>query len=129
MEDEHDRDDVLDALGALAETLQETRALIGRALARVDLIHRQRAQGATYTEIVSKDDDLVVEMVTRMLRGLFEAGGRVRRAEAKVLSAEGLSMERIGQLFGVSRQRVSDLIRLPDHEAGAWWGVERRHTK
>ena len=42
------------------------------------------------------------------------------RAEAVALQQEGVSLNRIGQLFGVSRQRASVLVRekpLPSDES------------
>jgi DNA-binding transcriptional regulator LsrR (DeoR family) len=35
----------------------------------------------------------------------------VRRAEAQALYAEGMTMEQIADRFGVTRQRVSTLLR------------------
>jgi DNA-binding transcriptional regulator LsrR (DeoR family) len=35
----------------------------------------------------------------------------VRRAEARALYAEGLTMDQIAERFGVTRQRVSALLR------------------
>ena len=129
MDEEAPRDDeVLEALAALVETLAETKSTIDKAIAGAKRMRRQRVRGSTYSDIVSKEDELVVELVTAMLRGLFDAGSRLRRAEARALSAEGLSMERIGELFGVSRQRVSELLRLPPTAPGQWWGTDRRRA-
>jgi transposase len=49
--------------------------------------------------------------VTRNIEALQEAGARVRREEARALHAGGLSMEAIARHFGVTRQRVSALLR------------------
>ncbi len=38
------------------------------------------------------------------------SGAAWRRAEARALHQEGISMDRIAQLFGVTRQRVSALL-------------------
>lgn len=58
----------------------------------------------------SESRPLIVELVTAKLDRLFKAGNRIRRAEAAALHAEGLSMERIAATFGVTRQRVSQLL-------------------
>ena len=42
---------------------------------------------------------------------LAEFGARVRRAEAVALYGEGMTMEEIAEKFGVTRQRVSALLR------------------
>ena len=45
------------------------------------------------------------------MQHLIEAGARLRRLEAQVLYREGLTMEQIGALFGVSRQRIAELLQ------------------
>jgi len=52
-----------------------------------------------------------VELTRDNLATLVEAGSRLRRAEAHALHAEGMTMEQIAELFGVTRQRVSALLR------------------
>ncbi len=52
-------------------------------------------------------------MISATLSQLADAGSRWRRAEARALHAEGLSMDVIAQLFGVTRQRVSSLLKAP----------------
>ncbi len=49
-------------------------------------------------------------MLSDVQEGLADAGSRWRRAEARALHREGLSMEKIAVLFGVTRQRVSALL-------------------
>ena len=45
------------------------------------------------------------------LVALVDAGSRLRRAEARALHVEGMTMEQIADLFGVTRQRVSALLK------------------
>jgi predicted transcriptional regulator len=52
-----------------------------------------------------------------MLATLSGSGGALRRAEARALYAEGLSMDKIADVFGVSRQRVSSLLHVPPIQA------------
>jgi predicted transcriptional regulator len=52
-----------------------------------------------------------VELLTESTESLHTFGSRVRRSEARVLHTEGMPMERIARLFGVTRQRVSTLLR------------------
>jgi predicted transcriptional regulator len=49
-------------------------------------------------------------MVTQSPENLAAYGSRVRRAEARVLHQEGLTMDQIAKLFGVTRQRISALL-------------------
>ena len=50
-------------------------------------------------------------LLGRRLEDLATAGAAFRRAEARVLHEQALSMEAIGALFGVTRQRVSVLLK------------------
>lgn len=81
-------------------------------LRRITQMQREREQGRTWSEIVAEADrPLIVEMLSQNIAVLTTVGTRLRRSQAQVLYAEGLSMERIAALFGVTRQRVSELLR------------------
>jgi predicted transcriptional regulator len=54
---------------------------------------------------------LVVELLTHTLNDLSDAGSNFRRIEARELYSEGLTMAKIAELFGVSRQRIAALLR------------------
>ncbi len=65
-----------------------------------------------YSVIVPEEErPLIVERARANLFDLVEAAGRLQRAEAKALHDERLTMESIGALFGVTRQRVADFLR------------------
>ena len=71
-----------------------------------------RAKGASLAEIVAvRDGPLIVQLFTESSAALDTSGASVRRAEARALYAEGLTMDEIAERFGVTRQRVSDLLR------------------
>ena len=73
-----------------------------------------RSEGRPYREIVPNEQrPLIVELLTANLDLLSGVGSRLRRAEARVLYDEGLTMDDIAALFGVSRQRVAVLLRTP----------------
>jgi DNA-directed RNA polymerase sigma subunit (sigma70/sigma32) len=80
-------------------------------MARATQMRAEREAGRSYREIETVGRPLLVEMARDNLAALVEAGGRLRRAEARALHAEGLTMEQIAELFGVSRQRVSALLK------------------
>ena len=106
------QDEVLAALDALCEALDENLADAERIRARADVIRRERALGKSYAEIVpAGEHPLIPELLSSKLDRLFTVGSRLRRAEAAALHAEGVSMEAIGELFGVTRQRVSALLK------------------
>ena len=108
-------DPVLDAVDDLLAALEENARAAEQIRRRAEAIRSARARGASYREIVEGEDGpLIVELVTGKLDRLFKAGNRIRRAEAAALHDEGMSMERIAATFGVSRQRVSQLLRAGD---------------
>jgi len=105
-------DEVLEALDALCAALDENVASAQRIRKRAAVIKAEREKGLSYSEIVpAGEHPLIPELVSANLERLFEAGSRLRRAEAKALHDEGLSMDAIGELFGVTRQRVSALLK------------------
>jgi DNA-directed RNA polymerase specialized sigma24 family protein len=105
-------DPVLDALDGLVRALRENATRIDATIARAERIRDQRGEGLSYSEIESGEErPLIVELTRDNLAALVEAGSRLRRAEARALHGEGMTMEQIAELFGVSRQRVSALLR------------------
>jgi DNA-directed RNA polymerase specialized sigma24 family protein len=103
----------------LQRPLRELDRALDVNLERVDLIRqriaeiqRQRSDGLSYTEIVeAAQTPLLVQLITESTQTLDGYGARVRRAEALVLHEEGMTMEGIADRFGVTRQRVSALLR------------------
>ena len=104
--------ELLDALDTLSSALVENSRRNELIMRRIAKIKRLRGEGYALSEIVSEDDrPLIVELLSQNMEVLTTAGTRLRRTEARTLHAEGLSMERIAHLFGVSRQRISELLR------------------
>jgi predicted transcriptional regulator len=65
-----------------------------------------------YGEIIPLEQrPLIVELTADAIMRLAEVSGDFRRSEAKALYAEGHTMEAIATMFGVTRQRVSSLLR------------------
>lgn len=105
-------DTFLEALTALERTLADNEKRTSLIRARIAKLRHLRARGAPYAEIVSiKDGPLVVQLLTESSAALDVSGANVRRAEARALYAEGLTMDQIAECFGVTRQRVSALLR------------------
>jgi len=104
------------ALRELDKALQSSISELSAARARVETVLAERSVGRSWREIANGEErPLVVESVTSVLEQLSAVGSRFRRAQAQALHREGLSMERVAALFGVTRQRVSALLR--DREA------------
>ena len=104
-------DEFLDALGTLEDVLADNGRRASLIKKRIAQLRRSRSKGASYTELVSGDDRLIVQLLTESSKALDTSGANVRRAEAQALHAEGMTMEQIAERFGVTRQRVSTLLR------------------
>ncbi len=108
----HRPDHLLDSLADLEESLRANEQRSEAMRARIAHIREARSAGHPYSEIVSSEQrPLIVEMLTQSVRELEGAGVQVRRHEAQSLRREGMTMDAIADLFGVSRQRVSALLR------------------
>jgi Homeodomain-like domain len=105
-------DEFLKALTALEAALADNQERTRLIKKRITQLRRLRANGASYTEIVAtRNGPLLVQLVTESSTALDTSGASVRRAEASALYAEGLTMDQIAERFGVTRQRVSTLLR------------------
>ena len=106
------QDAFLEALAALEDTLADNQKRTTLIKKRIAQLRRLRSKGASYTESVSRNDGpLIVQLLTESSTALDRSGANVRRAEARALYTEGLTMEQIAERFGVTRQRVSTLLR------------------
>jgi len=71
-------------------------------------------EGLTYGELLPLRKRLeMVREISDALRDLSASGHLFRRIEARALYAEGMTMAQLARVFGVSRQRVSALLRDP----------------
>ncbi len=105
-------DSALRALEALVCELDRCAAELHDVRVRAELLLAERRTGRPWLEIVSAETrPLVVERVSTVLSGLAGAGSAWRRAQARALQEEHVSMNRIAALFGVTRQRISALLR------------------
>ena len=105
-------DPVLAALEDLRDALSRNVEVGQSVLARIDELADRRAAGASWTEItMSEERPLIVEQLSANLDRLSTAGSRLRRAQAKALHDEGMTMEQVARFFGVTRQRISALLK------------------
>ena len=111
----HQPDLLLDSLAGLEASLEVNDERSDAMRARIAHIREQRSAGRPYSEIVAAEQrPLIVEMLTQSIRELEAVGVHVRRHEARSLRREGMTMDAIAELFGVSRQRVATLLRDPE---------------
>ena len=105
-------DAFLEALTALEEVIAENNKRAALIKKRMTRIRRAHAQGLPYSDMVSNEDGpLIVQLLTESATALDTSGANVRRAEAEALYDEGMTMDQIAERFGVTRQRVSALLR------------------
>ena len=100
-------------LVAAAERMAEVCTLIRDHAVE---IRACRLQGLSFREIVDREGrPLIVEVLTDATSGFEAAGTRFRQAKAAALRREGMTLEGIGTLFGLTRQRISRLLQeAPD---------------
>lgn len=74
---------------------------------------RERLEaGDALVDLVRKEEPpRVVELLSTNMATLETAGAELRAAQALLLRAEGLTIEAIAELFGVTRQRISALLK------------------
>jgi hypothetical protein len=105
-------DDVLRALDELEVVLREnaeSERLLAKRIADVRLA---RQNGREWKAILGDEDEPgTVQLVSTILRRQSEASGYLRRSLVVALRAEGQSIPSIAHLFGVTHQRVSNLLR------------------
>ena len=108
------------ALESLLTELDACIAELQRARARSATLLEKRRSGRPWLEIVTSEArPLVVESISTVLGSLATAGHAWRREQASALQAEDVSINRIAAMFGVTRQRISALLRERDESADA----------
>lgn len=108
------------ALSDLDAALERSLAMTHRMRDRITYLGDQIDAGRRLPEIVpAEESPLLVQLLTECANLLHTYGTRVRRAEARALHREGMTMDEIARLFGVSRQRVSALLRDSASDATA----------
>jgi hypothetical protein len=100
------------ALAHLVAEIDRSIAELERARTRAQRLLRDRATGRPWLAVVTGESrPLVVESVSAVLSGLAGAGHGWRREQALALQREAVSINRIATLFGVTRQRISALVK------------------
>ena len=100
------------ALETLVTELDACIAELQHARTRSQSLLQKRRSGRPWLEIVTGEArPLVVESISTVLGSLATAGHAWRLEQASALQAEDVSINRIAALFGVTRQRISTLLR------------------
>jgi hypothetical protein len=105
-------DDVLVALADLLAAAEQVEAAVQVLRKRAAVLKTARAAGVPYRDLVGQEHrPLIAELLTDTIRRFEAAGTRFRQAEALALHREGMTLSQIAELFGLTRQRVSTLLR------------------
>jgi len=79
---------------------------------RVRLLKSQLANGTSLEDLVNAEESpRTVELISANLAILEGVGSDFRLSLAQALRREGLTIEAVAALFGVTRQRISALLR------------------
>lgn len=101
--------DALDEFEAAAADNLQRDIEIRRRIAR---LREHLDDGRPVAELVSSEEaPRVMELLTTTMTTLDTVGSRLRAELAISLREEGLTIEAIATLFGVTRQRISALLR------------------
>lgn len=107
---EQGEDPALACLRQLAAASEELHRCMGQFTRSVGTA--EWGEGLPYRQMLPLRRRLeMIEQISTALRELTRNGYLFRRAEARALYAEGLTMAQLASIFGVSRQRVSALLR------------------
>jgi DNA-directed RNA polymerase specialized sigma24 family protein len=107
-----DSDEVLKALSELDAVLKENSERERMLFQRIADVRLARENGRDWKAILADEDEpSTVQLVSTILRRQSEASGYLRRSLVVALRAEGQSIPSIAHLFGVTHQRVSNLLR------------------
>lgn len=103
---------LITALDALENAAHDNIARSRRLEQRARRLRRQLLAGKDLPTLIEAEErPRMVELISTNMATLESAGSEFRAAEALALRAGGLTIEAIAGLFGVTRQRISALLK------------------
>ena len=110
--DKHHIEALLAALDEIEVAAQGNLERSRELQRRARRFRRQLHAGKGLVDLVQQEQaPRMVELLSTNMTSLETAGAEFRAAEALALRAEGLTIEAIAELFGVTRQRISALLK------------------
>lgn len=124
---EQREDEVARALDALSDAIERNTGDERMLQGRLAGLRRERASGTAVTAALQEEPSPgTMELLGRILSRLMDASGTARRSLARSMREEGTSIPTIARVFGVTHQRVSNILSRPGavpppvlHEAAA----------
>jgi len=104
-------DELVEALDGVVEALGDACEESGEVAERADAIRSHRLRGQPVSELAGTNEGEIVAHMSGLLSRLNSATTRLRRAHARAMRDEGATTARIADVLGVTRQRVSALLR------------------
>ncbi len=102
----------LDALTRISEAMDENISRSEAIQRRAAELRKEIEEGRSVAEAVTAEErPRVVELLTANMTILETSGAEFRAVKARALRADGLTIEAIAGLFGVTRQRISALLK------------------
>jgi predicted XRE-type DNA-binding protein len=114
---------LIDALSAMDDAAAANAPRSREVQRRARRLRQKLENGSSPWEVVQNEDrPRTVELLSANMETLETAGAELRAAQALALRADGLTIAVIADLFGVTRQRISALLRQkaasPEFQAG-----------
>jgi hypothetical protein len=107
-------DEVIGAVDSLIDAIERNTGDERMLLGRLNSLRRDRAGGKTVTSTLEDEPNPgTMQLLGRVLSRLMEASGNARRALARSMRSEGTSIPAIARVFGVTHQRVSNILSKP----------------
>lgn len=106
---------VLAALRDLADAADDITAIARLIREYAPRVEEGRARLLSYRDIIAAAPRPLIGAVLTDAIARFEAAGtRYRQAHGRVLQSEGMTLREIAALWGLTRQRVSELLQNAD---------------
>ena len=107
-----ERGNTREALDGLIETLEDIGQEHRLLIERLTRLREAQGNGNSWHEILSEEEAPgSMQAVSQMLGNLSRASGKLRKELVEELRREGVSIPAIARMFGVTHQRVSNLLR------------------
>jgi hypothetical protein len=105
-------DEILASLAKLVTATDELRRGLSILLGKMPVNNLRGTAGLSYGQIMPLNKRIqIIELISEAYKSVTEAAGRFRQSEVKALYDEGMTMDEIAVVLGVTRQRVSALLR------------------
>ena len=103
---------LIDALRTMEKAAESNATRSRQIQQRAENLRTQLLRGVSAAEAVEQEPrPRTVELLTTNMETLETAGAELRAAQALALRADGMTIADIADLFGVTRQRISALLR------------------